>query len=113
MFDRTKPTAQMLGKFNPFHGGHLELFKRAIAKTGQVIVMVRDIDGNDFSSISAKIELDLSAAGFYKDVDYVIESLPNITDIVYGRDVGYEFHHETFTDEIHAISSTNIRNMKS
>ena len=36
--------------------------------------------------------------------------VPNITEIVYGRDVGYKITQETFTDEIHAISATKIRN---
>ena len=40
--DRRKPTTQMLGRFQPWHGGHTELFKRAHAKTGQVAIMVRD-----------------------------------------------------------------------
>jgi nicotinamide mononucleotide adenylyltransferase len=28
MIDYTKPTAQMLGRWQPFHNGHLELFKK-------------------------------------------------------------------------------------
>ena len=40
--DKRRPTVQMLGRFQPWHEGHTELFKRAVAKTGQVIVMVKD-----------------------------------------------------------------------
>ena len=42
MIDYNKPTAQMLGRWQPFHTGHLELFKKILEKTGQVIIMVRD-----------------------------------------------------------------------
>ena len=42
MFDWKKPTVQMLGRWQPWHDGHQELFKRAIKKTGQVIIQVRD-----------------------------------------------------------------------
>ena len=32
MFDWKKPTVQMLGRWQPWHTGHQELFKRAIEK---------------------------------------------------------------------------------
>ena len=44
-FDSKKPTVQMLGRWQPWHDGHTELFKRAHAITGQVIIMVRDVEG--------------------------------------------------------------------
>jgi len=45
MFDWKKPTTQMLGRWQPWHNGHTELFKRAMEKTGQVIIMCRDVQG--------------------------------------------------------------------
>ena len=45
MFDWKKPTVQMLGRWQPWHDGHQELFKRCVAKTGQVIIQVRDVQG--------------------------------------------------------------------
>ena len=39
MFDWKKPTAQMLGRWQPWHDGHTELFRRALAETGQVCIM--------------------------------------------------------------------------
>jgi hypothetical protein len=35
--------------------------------------------------------------------------VPNITNISYGRGVGYVFEEETFDDETHSISATKIR----
>ena len=46
MFDPKKPTVQMLGRWQPWHEGHQELFKRCVAKTGQVIIQVRDVQGS-------------------------------------------------------------------
>ena len=45
MFDSTKPTAQMLGRWQPWHAGHTELFKRALADIGQVCIMIRNVGG--------------------------------------------------------------------
>lgn len=35
--------------------------------------------------------------------------VPNITNITYGRGVGYVFEEEIFEDEITSISATKIR----
>ena len=43
MFDPKKPTVLLLGRWQPWHDGHLALFKRALAKTGQVAIQVRDV----------------------------------------------------------------------
>ena len=58
MFDTKKPTVLLLGRWQPWHDGHLALFKRAISKTGQVIIQVRDVkdssggDGQDDNPVS-------------------------------------------------------------
>jgi hypothetical protein len=40
---------------------------------------------------------------------YEIQVVPNITNITYGRDVGYKIEQETFDEKTHAISATNSR----
>ena len=44
-WDNKKPTAQMLGRWQPFHDGHYTLFKEIIKKTGQVCIQIRDVQG--------------------------------------------------------------------
>ena len=61
MIDYSKPTAQMLGRWQPFHDGHLELFKKILEKTGQVCIMVRSMPKSDsnpyeFPEIKRRIE---------------------------------------------------------
>ena len=120
MFDWKKPTVQMLGRWQPWHKGHQELFKRCIAKTGQVIIQVRDVmgasggmgqDDNPFSweDICSDIEENLKEDGFKRGLDYEIMLVPNITNITYGRGVGYVFEEEVFKEEIASISATKIR----
>ena len=42
-WDNKKPTAQMLGRWQPFHDGHYTLFKEIIKKTGQVCIQIRAV----------------------------------------------------------------------
>lgn len=120
MFDWKKPTVQMLGRWQPWHDGHQALFKRCILKTGQVIIQVRDVEGasggigqddNPFNwdEVCKNIESGLSNDGFSRGVDYEIMLVPNITNISYGRGVGYAFEEEIFDEATHSISATKIR----
>ena len=112
VFDFKKETALLLGRYQPWHAGHRALFERAITKSGQVIIQVRDCQGWNKSN---PFEFDKVEKFIRRDLDpiyqgqYEIMLVPNITEIVYGRDVGYKISQETFTDEIHAITATNIR----
>ena len=111
-FDWQKETVQMLGRWQPWHEGHRALFERAIAKTGQVIIQLRDCQGwqgsNPFAieQVKALIRRDLDPLF---QGQYEIQVVPNITNITYGRDVGYKIEQEEFDDKTKSISATNIR----
>ena len=109
MINYNKPTAQMLGRYQPFHDGHFELFKKILEKTGQVIIMVRSCTGDNnpcpFKTVKRKINKKLRQyCGKYK-----IIRVPNITNICYGRDVGYEIEKILLDKKIESISATEIR----
>ena len=111
-FDWQKETVQMLGRWQPWHEGHRALFERAIAKTGQVVIQIRDCQGwqgsNPFAieQVKALIRRDLDPLF---QGQYEIQVVPNITNITYGRDVGYKIEQEEFDDKTKSISATNIR----
>ena len=120
MFDWKKPTVQMLGRWQPWHGGHQELFKRCVAKTGQVIIQVRDVQGAsggighddnpfEWGTVCSNIEKGLLEDGFKRGVEYEIMLVPNIVNITYGRGVGYTFEEEVFDKTVNEISATKIR----
>ena len=126
MFDYKKPTVQMLGRWQRWHDGHTELFKKALTLTGQVVIMVRDVfnfdgdagagrtvvqDDNPFGMIQTVegIERGLAEHGFTNGKEYLILEVPNIVDISYGRGVGYTFTEHDLGKDIHDISATKIR----
>ena len=60
-WDHKKPTAQMLGRWQPFHDGHYALFEEIIKKTGQICIQIRDVQGVDdnpfdFETVKKNIE---------------------------------------------------------
>lgn len=112
MFDWRKETVQMLGRWQPWHKGHRALFERALAKTGQVCIMIRDCQGwngsNPFAIDEVKNYIRRDLDPLYQG-QYEILIVPNIVNITYGRDVGYKIEQEVFDEQIHSISATKIR----
>jgi hypothetical protein len=125
MFNDFAPTTQMLGRWQPWHKGHTELFKRALAETGQVLIMVRTVpqkedasggrtmvqDDNPFQAMDVieNIKKELAKEGYEYADKYIITRVPNIVDISYGRGVGYTFTEHDLGEDIHNISATKIR----
>ena len=110
-WDNKKPTAQMLGRWQPFHDGHYALFEEIIKKTGQVCIQIRDVQGVDdnpfdFETVKQKIEerLNPKYEGRFK-----IILVPNITNISYGRGVGYKIEEVVLPENNQNISATKIR----
>ena len=111
VWDNKLPTAQMLGRWQPWHAGHQKLFEEILKKTGQVNIMVRDVKGVDdnpfdFEMVKKNIEerLNPKYEGKFK-----IMLVPNITNICYGRGVGYKIEEIVMPEEIQKISATKIR----
>jgi phosphopantetheine adenylyltransferase len=110
MIDYKKPTAQMLGRWQPFHKGHFELFKKILEKTGQVCIMVRDqeiTESNPYSFEQIKQNIENALVDFKGKYDII--KVPNITNICYGRGVGYKIEEIVLPKEIQEISATKIR----
>ena len=111
VWDNKHPTAQMLGRWQPWHEGHQKLFEETLKKTGQVNIMVRDVKGIDdnpfdFETVKKNIEerLNPEFKGRFK-----IMLVPNVTNICYGRGVGYKIEEIVLPEEIQKISATKIR----
>ena len=111
-FNWQRETVQMLGRWQPWHDGHRALFERLIAKTGQVVIQVRDVQGwqgsNPFEVAKVKSFIRRDLDPLYQG-QYEIQVVPNIVHIGWGRGVGYTHGEETFDDAITDISATKIR----
>ena len=68
-------------------------------------------DDNPFSfeEISKYISEKLFLSGYKINEDFIIQLVPNITNITYGRGVGYKIEQESFDPDVESISATKIR----
>lgn len=116
-FSTDMSTAIIIGRFQgAFHEGHIYLIKEGFKRADQVLIYVRDTyDKNDeknpepFEVVKQRIR------------DYVwdhyptwtnrlsIQRAPDITHVLYGRDVGYKVEQIAVPPEIAKISASEIR----
>jgi cytidyltransferase-like protein len=110
-FDPKAPTALFLGRYQPFHDGHKKLIEEGLKRVGQVCIAVRDTHGIDeknpldFYSVKARIE----SALWQHRGRIIVVSVPNITNVFYGRDVGYVVERLSMDEVTEKISATKIR----
>lgn len=67
-------------------------------------------DNNPYTPSQAINQIKSKLNKFTFGQDYDIMVVPNITNIGYGRDVGYSITQYDLGEEIHSISGTKIRN---
>lgn len=111
VFDPKKSTALFLGRYQPFHAGHRALVVHGITEVGQACIAVRDTGGTDgknpfdFEYVRDRIERSLREY----EGRFVVVKVPNITRIMYGRDVGYSIERIVLDDAMHLVSATATR----
>jgi hypothetical protein len=109
-FNYNVPTALMIGRFQPFHAGHKALFLKALEKHGQVCIAIRHMpqdEKNPFDAYEVLQNIENELKEYAGKFEVII--LPNIVDVVYGRDVGWTMSKIDLPLEVEAISATKIR----
>ncbi len=110
LFDWSAPTTLQLGRYQPWHEGHQALKVEAHHRTQQVLVGVRNTYGTSEKDPLPYQEVERYIRNYNPDNrDTLVMRLPNITNIVYGRDVGYKIEQVDLGAAIHAISATEKR----
>jgi Adenylylsulphate kinase len=111
-FDPHKPTALFIGCYPPFHGHHQRLIEKGLCRIGQECIAVRNIHGIDaksplaFFALRERIDATLAHAE-----RFMVVSLPNITNVFYGHEVGYSVERIILDEETEAISATKMRKL--
>jgi hypothetical protein len=105
--DYKAPTTLMLGRYQPWHEGHDALYEAGQERTKQVLVGVRDTQGTSPKDPLSHTQVDGHIKRWQPNA-FVIR-LPNITNIIYGRDVGYKIEKIELSSELQAISATQKR----
>jgi cytidyltransferase-like protein len=105
-----KKYAIFIGRYQPYHWGHIELIQQKLNEGIPALIMIRDIEPDEKNPFTTEqtvsmIEKYHSSKG--DDVKVIV--IPDIESVNYGRGVGYEINEFTPPDNIGFISATKIR----
>lgn len=109
---QAQPQGIMVGRFQPFHGGHKALVDKILEKHHMCCIMVRTVPASNGNPLGVTEVVD----GIQHELQdpkyrgrYNIMVVPNVAGVYYGRDVGYEIEQIDLPADIQAISATAIR----
>lgn len=89
-----KKYAVFIGRFQPYHYGHINLIKQKLKLGVPVLIMVRDIapdDKNPFTT-DQTINMIEKYHKVFNDDDVIVMKIPDIESVNWGRGVGYELN---------------------
>ena len=109
--NESKKYAIFVGRFQPYHQGHISLIMQKINTGIPALIMVRDIAPdakNPFTTEQTVEMIEKYHAAKGHDVQVII--IPDMESVNFGRGVGYEINEFTPPENIGWISATGIRN---
>jgi cytidyltransferase-like protein len=108
--NKDKKRAIFIGRYQPYHQGHLSLVQQKLNEGIPALIMVRDIkpdEKNPFTTEQTVSMIRKYHQSKGEDVEVII--IPDIESVNYGRGVGYEINEFTPPDNLAWVSATKIR----
>ena len=96
-----------IGRFQPLHKGHIKLIQKVLDEKKPVCVALRDTLISEDNPFTVEQRKEMFNKEFGDKVKVIV--IPDITEICYGRKVGWGIREIRLDENIEKISSTNIR----
>ena len=101
-----------IGRWQPLHEGHKQLFQQVLDEGGNVLIMIRDIQPDEKNPYTAA-EVYVTISDFYTDFIKAgrvkVMKIPDISSVDFGRGVGYDIVEWIPPTEVAEISATKVR----
>jgi len=108
--NKDKKRAIFIGRFQPYHQGHLLLVQQKLNEGVPALIMVRDIEPdakNPFTTEQTVSMIEKYHASKGDDVEVMV--ITDIESVNYGRGVGYEINEFISPEKLGWISATKVR----
>lgn len=108
--NKDKKYAIFIGRYQPYHYGHIELIQQKLNEGVPVLIMIRDIEPDEKNPFTTEETVDMIRKyHLSKGDDVRTLVIPDIESVNFGRGVGYEINEYLPPDNIAFISATKIR----
>ncbi|KKS44341.1 MAG: hypothetical protein A2986_00785 [Candidatus Jacksonbacteria bacterium RIFCSPLOWO2_01_FULL_44_13] len=107
---KSQKSSIFVGRWQPFHQGHKALIETVLKEGKPVVIAIRDteIDHNNPFSTFERWSMIQKKLAKYEDLVKIIV-IPDIDEICYGRDVGYDIRKIELDKRLENISGTKTR----
>jgi len=100
--------AAFIGRFQPFHNGHAWLIDQKLSQGCPILILVRDTPTDPANPFTTAQVVGMIQE-VYHDQDVVVQIIPDIDSVNYGRGVGYGVVEHVPPSDIGRVSATQIR----
>lgn len=108
--ESSKASSLFVGRWQPFHKGHKKLIETVLKKNKPVVIAIRDTEISEKNPYSVYERWTMIQESFKKYGSLVkIIVIPDIDEICYGRDVGYDIRKIELDSVTESISGTKTR----
>lgn len=104
--------AMFIGRWQPLHKGHQEMFQQAMNEGKNILICIRDIQPDEKNPFTAKQVEAMIMEHYYTECvegKVKIMVIPDICSVEFGRGVGYDIIEHLPPLDIANISATKIR----
>lgn len=104
--------AMFVGRWQPLHKGHQELFQQALNEGKNVLICIRNTASDEKNPFNAEEVMQNIKSFYFKEISegrIEVMIIPDICSIEFGRGVGYDIIERIPPTEIGEISATKIR----
>ena len=109
--NESKKYAVFIGRYQPYHFGHIELIQQKLNEGIPALIMIRDIEPDEKNPFTTEQTVSMIEKYHKSKGDYVkVIIIPDIESVNFGRGVGYEVNEFTPPKDVASISATGIRN---
>ena len=101
-----------IGRWQPLHEGHKQLFRQVINEGGRVCIAIRDVEvdeKNPFTSNQIMLNINEQMKEEAECGKLKVIVIPDICSVEFGRGVGYDIIEHIPPQEVADISATKIR----
>jgi len=107
--------ALFIGRYQTFHKGHATLMQVVLDEGKDIIIALRDTERDERNPFTVLERIEMIKKVFPDAEVYpnkgriTILAMPDISEVVFGRGVGWSIRKIKLDDEIESISATKLR----
>lgn len=101
-----------IGRWQPLHEGHKQLFRQVINEGGKVCVAIREVEVDEKNPFTPQQIILNVANEMQAEIEagkLKVITIPDICSVEFGRGVGYDIIEHVPPTEVADISATKIR----